>query len=93
MRDYTRLVIEKEWPAHKNGLALEDGDAVLDRLENEVMTFEPTKEREKIAHAEVLALARHRPRSAAAPAASRLHGAAGRTLGGGLDRRLASTAS
>jgi hypothetical protein len=54
MRDYTRLVIDKEWPAHKKGVALEDGDLILDRLENEVMAFEPAKEREKIAHAEVL---------------------------------------
>ena len=54
MRDYTRLVIEKEWPAHKRGIALEDGDLILDRLENEVMSFEPAKEREKIAHGEVL---------------------------------------
>ena len=54
MRDYTRLVIEKEFPAHKRGIALEDGDLILDRLENEVMSFEPVKEREKIAHGEVL---------------------------------------
>jgi Protein of unknown function (DUF4239) len=54
MRDYTRVVIETEWPAHRKGLALEDGDAILDRLENIVMSFEPTKEREKISHAEVL---------------------------------------
>jgi Protein of unknown function (DUF4239) len=54
MRDYTRVVIEKEWPAHKKGVALEDGDALLENLENEVMSFEPAKEREKIIHAEVL---------------------------------------
>jgi hypothetical protein len=54
MRDYTRVVIEKEWPAHKQGLALEDGDTILDRLENIVMEFEPASEREKIVHAEVL---------------------------------------
>jgi hypothetical protein len=54
MREYTRFVIEKEWPAHRKGIALEDGDAALDRLENEVMSFEPTHEREKISHAEVL---------------------------------------
>ena len=54
MRDYTKLVIEKEWPAHKRGVALEDGDAILDRLENEIMSFDPSKEREKIVHAEVL---------------------------------------
>jgi hypothetical protein len=54
MRDYTRTVIDLEWPAHKRGLALEDGDAVLDQIENVLMSFEPTKEREKISHAEVL---------------------------------------
>jgi hypothetical protein len=54
MRDYTRLVIEKEWPAHKKGEALEDGDAKLDLFEDEVMKFEPTKESEKIIQGEVL---------------------------------------
>jgi hypothetical protein len=54
MRDYTKTVIEIEWPAHKKGIALENGDAILDRLENVLMGFEPTKEREKISHAEVL---------------------------------------
>jgi hypothetical protein len=54
LRDYTQFVLEREWPAHKRGIALEDGDAILERFENEVMSFEPAKEREKIAHAEVL---------------------------------------
>jgi len=54
MRDYTRVVIDKEWPAHKQGIPLEDGDLLLDRFENEVMSFDPAREREKIAHAEVL---------------------------------------
>jgi Protein of unknown function (DUF4239) len=54
MREYTQLVIEREWPAHKQGLAIEDGDALLDHLENEVMSFEPTSEREKIVQAEVV---------------------------------------
>ncbi len=54
MRDYVKFVIEREWPAHKQGIALEDGDVLLDRLEDEVMNFEPTKEREKILQGEVL---------------------------------------
>ena len=54
MRDYTRVVVEKEWPAHKEGVALEDGDVLRASLEHEVMRFEPAKEREKIVHAEVL---------------------------------------
>jgi Protein of unknown function (DUF4239) len=54
MRDYIKVVIEKEWPAHKKGVALEDGDALIDQLEDEVMNFEPTREREKILQSEVL---------------------------------------
>jgi hypothetical protein len=54
MRNYIQTVIEKEWPAHRQGLALDVGDAMLDGLEDEVMRFEPAKEREKILHAEVL---------------------------------------
>ena len=57
MRDYTRTVIENEWPAHKQGVALEDGDAILDRLENVLMKFEPTKEREKIISCRGVAIA------------------------------------
>lgn len=53
LRDYTRHVVEVEWPAHRKGEAPEEGTLVLDRLENEVMAFEPSHEREKIAHAEV----------------------------------------
>jgi hypothetical protein len=54
LREYTRTVIDKEWPAHKQGIALEDGDASLDKLENAIMAFEPVMEREKIAHAAVV---------------------------------------
>ena len=54
LRGYTRLVIEKEWPAHRRGEVIPDGSKELDDLENEVMAFEPMREREKIAHNEVL---------------------------------------
>jgi hypothetical protein len=54
LRDYTRFIVEKDWPAHRRGESLEEGTLLLDDFENEVMGFEPTKEREKIAHAEVL---------------------------------------
>jgi hypothetical protein len=54
LRDYTRQVIEKEWPAHRRGEAPEDVTLVLDAIENDLLTFEPTKESEKIGHAEVL---------------------------------------
>jgi len=54
LRAYTQDVIAKDWPAHRVGIAPEDGTLLLDALENEMMTFEPTKEREKVAHAEAL---------------------------------------
>jgi hypothetical protein len=54
VRDYTQTVINTEWPGHKRGIALEDVDALLDRLENQLMAFEPGNDREKIAHAEAL---------------------------------------
>jgi hypothetical protein len=54
LREYTRTVIDKEWPAHKQGVALEDGDVSLDKLENAVMAFEPKTERDKIIHAAVI---------------------------------------
>jgi hypothetical protein len=54
LRDYTRFVVEKDWPAHQRGESPEEGTLLLDRIENELMAFEPAKEREKIAHAEAL---------------------------------------
>jgi hypothetical protein len=54
LREYTTIVIDKEWPAHKRGIAAEDGDAILETLENEVTNFEPKSEREKLIQAEVL---------------------------------------
>ena len=54
VKEYTRYVIETEWPAHRRGRVVGDGSRKLDAIENEVMGFEPTREREKIAHAEVV---------------------------------------
>jgi hypothetical protein len=54
LRDYTRKVIEKDWPAHRQGAVIEETGRLLDDIENEIMSFEPKQEREKIVHAEVL---------------------------------------
>jgi hypothetical protein len=54
LRDYTRTTIEKDWPAHQRGEAPEDGSRILDELEDEMLSFEPHLEREKIAHAAAL---------------------------------------
>jgi len=54
LRDYAKVVIDKEWPAHRQGDVLDLGDAILDDFENKIMAFEPTRETERIAHAEVI---------------------------------------
>jgi hypothetical protein len=54
LRDYTRAVIDKDWPAHRRGMRIEETNRMLDDIENEIMAFEPQREREKIVHAEVL---------------------------------------
>ena len=54
LRDYTRFIIEKDWPAHRKGSVDDEGSRLLERFEDEVRAFNPTDEREKIAHAEVI---------------------------------------
>ncbi len=54
LRDYTRKVINEEWPAHRRGEANEGADEAIDTLENAIMAHEPRTESEKIGHAEVL---------------------------------------
>ncbi len=54
LRDYTRSIIEKDWPAHRNGEIDEGGTKRLSQIEDEIMSFDPKTEREKIAHAEVI---------------------------------------
>jgi hypothetical protein len=54
LREYARFVIEEQWPAHRRGEVRHDGEDLIEAFENKMMEFEPTKEREKIAHAEVI---------------------------------------
>jgi hypothetical protein len=54
LRAYTRFIIEKDWPAHRKGLVEDEGNRLLDRLEDSVRAFDPSSEREKINHAEVV---------------------------------------
>jgi hypothetical protein len=54
LRDYTRHVIVKDWPAHRRGAVNEEGSEVLDRFEDKIMAFEPGSEREKIVQADVI---------------------------------------
>jgi hypothetical protein len=54
LRDYARFIVEKEWPAHREGLVVDGGDDKLEEFEDALMNFEPTREREKLAHAEAI---------------------------------------
>ncbi len=54
LRDYAKVVIETEWPAHRQGAVLDVSDVILDEFENKIMAFEPSRETEKIAHVEVI---------------------------------------
>lgn len=54
LRAYVRSIIEVDWPAHRRGEINEEGTRALARIEDDLMAFEPTSEREKIGHAEVI---------------------------------------
>jgi hypothetical protein len=54
LRAYVRFIVEKDWPLHRKGLVNEEGTRLLAHIEDEIMAFEPTREREKIIHAEVI---------------------------------------
>jgi Protein of unknown function (DUF4239) len=54
LRNYTKFIVEKDWPAHRKGEENEEGTRLLHEFEDRVMDFEPTGEREKIVHTEVI---------------------------------------
>jgi hypothetical protein len=54
VREYTRFIVEQDWPAHRKGAVNDEGGRMLSRFEDDVRAFEPATEREKIAHAEVV---------------------------------------
>jgi hypothetical protein len=54
LRKYVEVIIEQEWPAHRQGKIIDAGDLLLEELENKIMAFDPATETAKIAHAEVI---------------------------------------
>ena len=54
LTQYTRDVIEKEWPVHQRGSNLDGGLEVLEDLQHMLYAFEPTTEGQKVVHAETL---------------------------------------
>ena len=41
LQDYTRYVIDKDWPAHRRGLVLQGGDHRLQVLRQTLFSYEP----------------------------------------------------
>lgn len=54
LRDYTRYVIDKDWPAHRRGLVLRGGEHRLEVLRQSVFVFEPTTKTQELLHNEML---------------------------------------
>jgi hypothetical protein len=54
LRDYTRYVIDKDWPAHRKGLVLMGGEHRLSAFRQAVLSFEPTNETQKLLQREML---------------------------------------
>ena len=54
LRDYTRFVIEKAWPAQRRGEILNDGNRLLDEFQSRLFANEPNTEGLRILQAEAL---------------------------------------
>jgi len=54
LRDYTRFVIEKAWPAQQRGVILTEGNRMLDEFQSQLYSHEPTTESQKILQTEAL---------------------------------------
>ncbi len=54
LRDYTRFVIEKAWPAQRRGEIAEGGGRMLDEFQSVLFANEPTTESQRLLQAEAL---------------------------------------
>jgi Protein of unknown function (DUF4239) len=54
LREYTKFIIEKDWPAHRKGLVDDGGNRLFDRFEDAIRGFDPSNDRERIIHTEVV---------------------------------------
>jgi len=54
LRDYTRYVIDKDWPAHRQGRVLMGGEHRLEAIRQTVLSFEPTTKTQEVLHNEML---------------------------------------
>jgi Protein of unknown function (DUF4239) len=54
LREYTVQIIEKAWPAHKQGQISDERTRILDRFQATLLAYEPASEGQKALHAETL---------------------------------------
>jgi hypothetical protein len=54
LRDYTRYVIDKDWPAHRKGLVPLGGEHRLSAFRQSILSFEPTTNTQKVLQTEML---------------------------------------
>src|SRR5262249_29738247 len=54
LRDYTRFVIEEEWPVQRGGEIPEGGNAVLEGFGQALFSFAPATDEQRILYAEAL---------------------------------------
>lgn len=54
LRDYTRYVIDKDWPAHRRGLVPMGGEHRLQVIRHTLLSFEPTTKTNELLHNEML---------------------------------------
>jgi Protein of unknown function (DUF4239) len=54
LRDYTRYVIEKDWPAHRKGIVLMGGEHRLDVIRATLMSYEPETKTQDLLQSELL---------------------------------------
>ena len=57
--DYTRFVIDKEWPLHEQGEAPTVPIGAVDAFQRDLFAFEPATEGQKIVHAQTVAAYNH----------------------------------
>lgn len=54
LRDYTRYVIDKDWPAHNQGRVLMGGEHRLAALRRTLLSYEPATKTQELLHTEML---------------------------------------
>jgi hypothetical protein len=54
LRDYTHYIIDKDWPAHRQGIVLVGGEHRLQVIRSNLMSYEPATKTQELLHNELL---------------------------------------